>query len=94
MHPTSKHATQLDNGVDVLLVQDSGRGGDQTVSTELEEHQNSRNSEKHGSKKNNEWLPPGVSDEDDDEFDPMCACAVVLKIGSVSYTHLTLPTKA
>lgn len=77
---------QLDNGVDVLLIDDSDRNGeDQPSSSEEQVEQNkSENSEKQGSKKNSEWLPPGVSDDDDEEYDPMCACAVVLKVGSFS----------
>ena len=70
---------QLDNGVEVLLVEDSERSRDQTLSTELQEQERSKNSDKQGSKKSSEWLPPGVSDEDAEEYDCMCACAVVLR---------------
>jgi hypothetical protein len=69
---------QLENGVDVLLVEDSNRH----EPSEQAEHNAESDRSKQGSRKNSEWLPPNITD--DEGYDPTCACAVVLRIGSFS----------
>lgn len=39
-------------------------------------------------KHHNEWLPHGISKApEDEEYDPMCSAAVILKVGSYSDPH-------
>jgi hypothetical protein len=66
--------------MDVLLIQAAGGGGIEAApayedtKSDTSKHQSSMR----------EWLPRGNDGDEDDSFDFMAACAVVLKVGSFS----------
>lgn len=67
----------------MLLVEDSNRREDEATVSSKEVQQSAASKGTDAGTKKNEWLAPGVADEDE-EYEPTCACAAVLKMGSFS----------